>query len=771
MDSQVHPAAKEVQEAQNLAVLALMKSLAELIGQLKNLQLTPDDLILMSGSKQAWPKNNANIDLVAKINDIFLNTENKASVRIFIEDANGKRTQIFRQVKGVIPPKGDPFNFAESMRALLTQQNLATFAKEPPQPKVVIETDPSVAVNSSNIVLDPEVRSQITREQGVSATSLSDERLTESIPELQAEHSPLVEGNIPETSARGAAVDGAAENPRIDAATAIPLTDEQIAQTIAELQLKHKPATGVEIPENLGLALANGLTPEQAIGMGDPKLKFSYIQADGLRLQLNEYYRRSNLPGYEYIKTDPKMKDEVKLDELESSFALAVATVEQRLTALQREGRWMPANQSSMSVPADKPTLVRDYTPDSLTVESIMDQSAPLVQEQNEAFILNSISNRIPFSEQSSLALVEDEQSIVSFNDPIHALHEKVSAGGLSVIERSDLMQIDPHNQYAALATLQRIETPDLDRRMIDYGIATIAHDAGLQMPEIQKMLTARDELVNVDSDFYKHTVDVLSTVDPIWIPESPYNEQVNTLAADQANMLSGSDEHSRAVQSFVSEVSALSNQIESIRAEANATQSAVKTFAQDMQQRVNEPAIKAWASTQISEVAAQSVSIRDRLKSAGAGLVETLKQRAGNDWQVVKEVVVAKTAEGWERHGGAISTAWVDVQRSAIGSHKIDRAIETVIDHLGDRQGASGMASLDGYRFAVHNGQTAIFNSKNEPIYKDGLLTGKQTTSDTAYLVALPDHVEQAAKASEALQASHQTAPSQQASAPARKR
>jgi hypothetical protein len=770
MDSQAHPAAKDIQETQNSAVLALMRSLAALIGQLKNLQLTSDDLILMSGSSQAWPKNNANIDLVAKINDIFLNTDNKASVRIFIEDADGKRTQIFRQVKGVIPPKGDPLNLAESMRAMLTQQNLATFGKEPPQSKVVIETDSSVAVNSFEVAPEPE-KTQMIGEEVASATPLSDDRMAESNTELRANDSPLVEVNMPESSVMNA-LPVPAERSKIDVATAIPLTDDQINQTIAELRLKHMPVTGIEIPENLGLSLADGLTPEQAVSMGDTKLKFSFIRADGLRLQLNEYYRRSNVQGYEYLKTDPKMKDEVKLDELESSFALAVATVEQRLTALQRDGRWMPANQLISSVPAqaDEPTLVRDYAPGLSTMDDIMGQSAPSVQEQNEAFFLKSFSNQIPSSETNYQALVENEQSIVSFNDPIHALHEKVRAGGLSVVERSDLTQIDPHNQYVALATLQRIETPDLDNRMIDYGIATLAHDAGLQMPEIQKMLTARDELVRMDTDFYEHTADVLSTVDPIWIPESPSIEEVDKLAADQTNML-GSDKQSRAVQSFVSEVSALSAQIESVRAEANVTLSAVKTFALDMQQRINEPAMKAWAATQISEVAAQSVSIRDRLKSAGAGLVDTLKQRAATDWQVVKETVAAKTAEGWERHGGATSSAWVDVQRASIGSSEIDRAIATVIDHLGDRQGASGMAKLDGYQFAVHNGQTAIFNSKNEPIYKDGLLTGKQTTSDTAYLVAFPNHVEQAAKASEALQASHRTTPSQQASAPARKR
>jgi hypothetical protein len=263
------------------------------------------------------------------------------------------------------------------------------------------------------------------------------------------------------------------------------------------------------------------------------------------------------------------------------------------------------------------------------------------------------------------------------------------------------------------------------------------------------------------------------------WVPAFPELAEVSTLANYEGQTLDitpldaspsdieGAFNHA-ALQPFLAEVTQLSAEIESLRAQTNQKLSELAAFSQTIKETVIDPKLEQWSQQTIAVVETQAVSLGDRLKNAAVNLRDTVKERAANDWKIVVDTVKERASDDWAKTVDVVKTRasndFETVQKWAIGSEKVDKGIDTLIDYVGQKHPNGGIAQLDGYTFIHKNGQTGIFKgSATEPVYKNGLLTDKANSKDAAYIAQFPQKAQNAAAAVDAYRASQ----SSQAAAP----
>ena len=270
LDQNAQSDAQGAQQLHNTGVESFVRVLAELLSRLRESEVRIEDLTLMSGTKKVFPGDNANdIELSAKLKDAFTNSESKASVRVFLEYADGTKEEIFRQTAGKVVR--DDFGLAPELRNMYAQQKADGFGLEV-KPKVTVELDGKSAENGQ--------------------TAQAEQSLETVVQSLK-------------------------KPTREDIAAVPPMSDEQINQEIERIKAK--------APETRNLEVIGGLTPQQAYQIDDAQLKHAYLTAQYVKGQLLEIHGQSKAPGNEHLLTDPTTMD------LRAKYDAVVKTVEDRL--------------------------------------------------------------------------------------------------------------------------------------------------------------------------------------------------------------------------------------------------------------------------------------------------------------------------------------------------------------------------------------------------------------------------------------------------------
>jgi hypothetical protein len=790
MDKNAQQVGQEAQDAQNATILALMKLIASIIGQASKRQIKLEDLTLMSGTAQAWPSDNPDLELTTKIKDAFVNPESKASVRIFLEYADGTKEQIFRQVDGKIPQGGDPFGLAPAMQKMFAEQAAQKFAN-PASPKVVVQVDPEVLLDQID---------NISRTKGtiIDPTTLSkaETEVVSRIDSLQNSANVDLQNSSIQTSIKG----GQGVSPtRADIFNAIPMSDEEIDSTLDAINQKmaNQPprsvdgpastsATGKIIPANFGHSVANGLTQEKVLSLSDPRLKFAYLKAESLRQELNEYYTQAENPGYEY-----KLKLPI-IDTLKKDLAKASSGVMDRLTELQKEGKWNPDAISS----ADSQTVIEDTSSqdkkeissakgaETANGKDASDKLAetiaewpigPITRKEMIEKLAQAESDLVGFRKDSSwegsnynvsdkkMNIEFYEKKVISYRAQLGIVEptttETVAFPSSAEIEQQMMMAIAPKLVSETAETALKPDViPTSDKLSLDSFNAPAPTVA--ERNESFIMTSTMPTVAN------QNLIPVIQELKEVSI-SAPYDVSNQELTGNNTESAQ-----------LMAEVFALSAQIEGLRTQANQKLNDHSDFAKSLDEVAIDPQLKDWAASSTQTVQTQAVSIGDRLRNAASGLVDTFKERASNDWKIVVDTVKERASNDTQTVKEAIKTRLsVDqgsvkdtvaqnstegsesVQKASIESERVHKGIDTYIKHVGKSDPAGGVAEIDGYIFARLGEDRRIFRADTkETLYKGGLMTDKATSKDAAYLVRFPKVAEKAAAVAEMHNQSNQS-------------
>jgi hypothetical protein len=764
MDQHAQQAAIAAQEAQSQTINAAADSVAslasillELISAYANKPIELKDLVIKSGNKTLFPSNeeNAEIDLNLKLKDAFTNSESKISLNIYLEYPDGTTEQIFKQVGGKIPHDGDPFNLAPAMQKMFAKQAAQKFAS-PPIPKVVVQV-------GSEVLLD-----QIENNNQANTKIIDPVTLSKAEAEVVSRVEP--QNSFNQTSINNALT-------RAEIFNAAPMSDEEIDSTLDAINKKmaNQPPRSVDgsastsatgkIPANFGHSVANGLTQEKVLSLSDPRLKFAYLKAESLRQELNEYYTQAENPGYEY-----KLKLPI-IDTLKKDLAEASSSVAERLTELQKEGRWNPNAIASI---ADSQTVITDTsiqderdTSDKLSETIAEWPIGPITREEMINELAQTESKLIgfrkdPSGEGSNYNVSDKEKNIefyekkaISYRAQLGIVEptttETVVFPSSAEIEHQMMQAIAPKLVSETVETALKPEViPTTDRLSLD------------SLNETAPTISAKNE-----SFILNATAPTVAYQE--WVPAIQELKEVSISAPyDVTNQkLTGNNTESA---QLMAEVFALSAQIEGLRTQANQKLNDHSDFAKTLGDVAIDPQLKDWAASSTQTVQTQAVSIGDRLRNAATGLVDTVKDRASNDWkivvdtvkdrasndmQTVKETIKTRLSDDWGSVKGTVAQkateGWEKIQKGSIGSEHVDKGIDTYIKHVGKSEPAGGVAELDGYIFARLGEDRRIFRADTkEVVYKGGLMTDKANSKDAAYLARFPKVAEKAAAVAE---------------------
>jgi hypothetical protein len=515
---------------------------------------------------------------------------------------------------------------------------------------------------------------------------------------------------------------------------------------------------------------------------------------DAASLQLKDVTGRASQDGMGYLFNEQWVLDlQAKTIALQEQLGI---TPEPVIEVLDTSG--IDAEMESQDLASN----VSEVGPDTIDVDSLEDDDLDLsddcreskyesMWDENDRYERDIEREEQLFHEMESrqerksrYELISDENyrwedGDIAEIESAQSLFEKINDTGLATLERSDFLGIEPQNQYAALAQsiLKDPNTPSLAldgserTKFLDQKVATVAHRSGVSLPDIERMLLAKTDLVQYPSSYYPQVSEVMAGLDSNWIAPMSELDRVSEMIKSEAATLDITPiDSNSSIQSFLTEVGTLSTQIEDVRIQANTELSDIGRFAKDLYANVSDGGIKEWATQQIEVVKVESVSLGDRLRGAASTLTQTFKERAANNWKVVVEAVSTKTNEGWDNHHKVVestgsaakdfileksASTWESIQKNALGSDRVDKAIDRIIEHIGESQDGSGIAKHDGYIFANNNGDRAIFDAATKkPLYKNGLLTGKGTIKDTGYITRFPATAAKAAAVVESYKA-----------------
>ncbi len=294
-----------------------------------------------------------------------------------------------------------------------------------------------------------------------------------------------------------------------------------------------------------------------------------------------------------------------------------------------------------------------------------------------------------------------------------------------------------------------------LSKQATEYRNAYIEQVSSAYIPPIEKLN---------DLDFTGQTVDV-----------TPLNDA----PADSDGAI-----NSVSIQPFLAEVSALSTQIEALRQTANEKLGQVMHLSTGIVAEAQTPDIERW-SEQIGTVALTNAqSWGDRLRDAASNVVDTVKERAANDWQIVvdtvtekaaevkefvqeraatdwdatKEVVQDRVANDWQTTKEFIAEkatdAWIGVQEWALGSADVNKSIDALVGAMAEGEPTHGMIEHNGYIIARQGEDRGVFRAEDKvAVFKDGLLTPEARTQDSAYVSKLPQFSAEVNRAAETLE------------------
>ncbi len=761
MDQHAQQAATAAQEAQNQTINAAANSVASLASVLLNLisayankPIELKDLVIKSGNKTLFPSNeeNANLDLNIKLKDAFTNVESKISLNIFLEYPDGTTEQIFKQVGGKIPNGGDPFNLAPAMQKMFAEQAAQKFANPAP-PKVVVQV-------GSGALLEQIENNTQTKGKGIDPTTLS---------KAEAEVVSMIDSlentaNVEPQNLFNQRSDKKGQNntpTRAEIFNAIPMSDEEIDSTLDDINKKmakqppqslDRPisasATGKIIPANFGNSIADGLTQDKVLALGDPRLKFAYLKADSIRQELNRYYEQAKNPGYEY-----KLKLPI-IETLQNDYGKASSSVIERLTALQKEGRWNP---DAIALDQKKPEIVEFKNERQIEEEAFEVQRQEWEQEQEWERRLPTYEPDGELSEEDYEVWQENQIAKFEFMKNLSEV-EPVKDDDSAVISNADKIEQQMMQAIAPKFVSDTVETalkpeviPATDRLSLD----------NLNDPAPTNAERNESFILNATTS---------SVADRDWIPAIQELKEVIAYVSYDAPTLELAATHETESNQLMAEVFALSAEIEGLRTQANHKLIEHSDFTKTLGDVAIDPQIKDWATSSTQTVQTQAVSIGDRLRNAATGLVDTVKARASNDWktvvdavkerasndtQTVKETIKTRLSDNWGSVKDTVAQkateGWEKIQKGSIESEQVHKGIDTYIKHVGKSEPAGGVAELDGYIFARLGEDRRIFRADTrELLYKGGLMTDKANSKDAAYLARFPKVAEKAAAVAE---------------------
>lgn len=97
------------------------------------------------------------------------------------------------------------------------------------------------------------------------------------------------------------------------------------------------------IPDDFGIPAAKGITWDKVKATGDPLLIHGYGGLENIRADLNDSYKRSNAPGYEWIRKAPHVAP------LEGQLETAKQNFEARLTECIKQGKYPAPDSTTQS--------------------------------------------------------------------------------------------------------------------------------------------------------------------------------------------------------------------------------------------------------------------------------------------------------------------------------------------------------------------------------------------------------------------------------------
>ncbi len=241
---------------------------------------------------------------------------------------------------------------------------------------------------------------------------------------------------------------------------------------------------------------------------------------------------------------------------------------------------------------------------------------------------------------------------------------------------------------------------------------------------------------------------------------------------------------NSVSIQPFLAEVSALGTQIEALRQTANEKLGQAMHLSTVIVAEAQTPDIERW-SAQVGTVAqATAQSWGDRLREAASFVVDTVKERAANDWQIVvetvtekatevkefvqervatdwdatKEVVQDRAADDWQKTKEFVAEkatdAWIGVQEWALGSADVNQSIDALVGAMAEGEPTHGMIEHNGYIIARQGEDRGVFRAEDKvAVFKDGLLTADARTQDSAYVSKLPQFSAEVNRVAETLE------------------
>jgi hypothetical protein len=644
------------------------------------------------------------------------------------------------------------------MQKMFAKEAAQKFAN-PASPKVVVQVDPAVSLDQID---------------NPTTLSKAEAEVVSMIDSLQNTANVEPQNSFNQTSVKN----GQNNAPtRADILNAIPMSDEEIDSTLYAINKKmaNQPpqpvdgpastsATG-KIPANFGHSVANGLTQDKVLSLRDPHLNFAYLKAESLRQELNEYYAQAENPGYEY-----KLKLPI-IETLQKDYAKASSSVIERLTALQKEGRWNPDAIASI---ADSQTVITDTsiqderdTSDKLSETIAEWPIGPITREEMINELAQTESKLIgfrkdPSGEGSNYNVSDKEKNIefyekkaISYRAQLGIVEptttETVVFPSSAEIEHQMMQAIAPKLVSETVETALKPEViPTTDRLSLD------------SLNETAPTISAKNE-----SFILNATAPTVAYQE--WVPAIQELKEVSISAPyDVTNQkLTGNNTESA---QLMAEVFALSAQIEGLRTQANQKLNDHSDFAKTLGDVAIDPQLKDWAASGSQSVQTQAVSIGDRLRNAATGLVDTVKERASNDWKIVVDTVKDRASNDFQTVKETIKTRLSDdrgnvkdtvaqnatvgserVQEESIRSERVDKGIDTYIRHVGQSGSTGGVAELDGYIFARLGEDRRIFRADTkEVVYQGGLMTDKANSKDAAYVARFPKVAEKAAAITE---------------------
>jgi hypothetical protein len=708
MDQNAQTAAQEAQDAQNAAMVAFLKMIASIIGQASEREVKLDDLTLMSGTKKAWPSDNPDLSLTAKIQEAFTNPESKASVRIFLEYADGTKEEIFRQTAGKVVR--DPLGLAPAMREMFAKQAADKFTAQQ-RPKVVIEADSQTVTQTSTVFealakTVPVVAAtrQDKAEPDKDSAGDSVERSEAIQPSEEKNQILKKELAVVEKSLLNARNN--LGSPDFDPVEAQQWVDyfEQKAQSLrAQLGIAEPAAVTVGSVQNTQAvkdtaAVETVQKPET--GQFSSKEQMLKGQLAIVDEALDDANRRANTPGFEYLRGEPWFKDlETKGQSLRAQLGiaeLASATVE--------AAQVQPTSQTGKPQTVDLPISQAEHNESVILGAIAMPAVAPVVAQAQAAPLTLELPVQNPITAE----------------------------------ERNKQFVLD--GVAASMTEMPTQDQPHYDRRQSQ------ARDwiSELRIPEIAS-------LRELDS-FTGQTIDVIHV--------------------KEGAVESNSSIDTGAIQSFLSEATELSTQVEVLRGQVNQHLGDIALFTQALSENINEPQIQQWTQETAAALEVHSQTLGDRLQNAAAGLLETVKDRAANDWKIVVDAVKEKASDNWSKTVAAVqerasddwaktveavqnrsSTDWEKLQRWAISSDRVDASIDTFLQHVGQNSASGSLAEHGDYVVARKGEERAIFRKEtNEPVYKNGLLTDSASSKDSAYVAGFSARVDKVAAEASAI-------------------